>query len=79
MLLMTTALGLGACWVIAPCIDIRDEELIKELFNIPEGIKAISIISIGHPVREHRPRPRLPIQDIVFKEKWGDPYYRGEA
>jgi nitroreductase len=79
MLLMTTALGLGACWVIAPCIDIRDEELIKKLFNIPEGIKAISIISIGYPVREHRPRPRLPIQEIVFNEKWGDPYYRGEA
>ena len=26
ILLMVTALGLGACWVIAPCIDIRDEE-----------------------------------------------------
>ncbi len=31
MLLMVTALGLGACWVIAPCIDIRDEERIKAL------------------------------------------------
>jgi len=76
MLLMVTALGLGACWVIAPCIDIRDEERVKELFTIPEGYKAISIISVGHPVRPHRPRPRLPIHELVFREKFGEPYYK---
>ena len=76
ILLMVTALGLGACWVIAPCIDIRDEERIKALLGIPEGYKAVSILSVGHPTREHRPRPRLPISELVFKEKWGDPYYK---
>lgn len=75
MLLMITALGLGACWVIAPCIDIRDELKIKELLDIPEGFKAISLISIGHPSRPHRPRPRLPINQLVFSETWGIPYY----
>ncbi len=76
ILLMVTALDLGACWVIAPCIDIRDEERIKELLAIPENMKAISIISIGHPTRLHRPRPRLPLSEIVFNEKWGDSYYK---
>ena len=76
ILLMVTALDLGACWVIAPCIDIRDEERLKELLGMPEDYKAISIISIGHPTRPHRPRPRLPIKDIVFTEKWGDAYYK---
>lgn len=75
ILLMVTALGLGACWVIAPCIDIRDEERIKDLFSIPQGYKAISIISIGHPTRPHRPRPRLSLKEIVFSEKWGENYY----
>lgn len=75
MLLMIAALGLGACWVIAPCIDVRDEERVKELFGIPEGFKAVSIISLGHPVRPHRPRPRLPIHELVFKEKFGEAYY----
>jgi nitroreductase len=78
MLLMVTALGLGACWVIAPCIDIRDEERVKELLGIPEGFKAISLISIGHPTRPHRPRPRLPISQLVFLEKWDKPYYEGQ-
>jgi len=79
MLLMVTALDLGACWVIAPCIDIRDEERIKALLAIPEGFKAVSILSVGHPTRPHRQRPRLPINELVFKEKWGDPYYKETA
>jgi nitroreductase len=79
MLLMVTALGLGACWVIAPCIDIRDEERVKALLGMPEGFKAVSIISVGHPTRPHRPRPRLPIKDLVFLEKWGESYYKEQA
>jgi len=79
MLLMVTALGLGACWVIAPCIDIRDEERVKALLNIPEGFKAVSVISVGRPTRPHRPRPRMPINQLVFSEKWGDPYYKDQA
>jgi nitroreductase len=79
MLLMITALGLGACWVIAPCIDIRDEERVKALLGMPEGFKAVSIISVGHPTRPHRPRPRLPIEDLVFLEKWGESYYKEQA
>ncbi len=77
MLLMITALGLGACWIIAPCIDVRDEERIKALLNIPEGIKVVSLISVGHPTREHRPRPRIAIEDLVFDETWGQPFYGG--
>ncbi len=75
MLLMVTALGLGACWVIAPCIDIRDEERLKALLDIPPGFKAISLISIGRPTRPHRPRPRIALDQLVFSEKWGEPYY----
>jgi nitroreductase len=65
--------------VIAPCIDIRDEERLKDILGLPEGIKAVSIISIGHPTRPHRPRPRLPLKEIVFRETWGEPYYKDEA
>lgn len=79
MLLMITGLGLGACWVIAPCIDIRDEERVKDLLGMPEGFKAVSILSVGHPTRPHRPRPRLPIKDLVFRETWGNTYYKDPA
>ena len=59
MLIMITALGLGACWVIAPCIDIRDEERLKQLLGVPEGFKIVSIVALGHPTRYPKPRPRL--------------------
>ena len=79
ILLMVTALGLGACWVIAPCIDIRDEERLKALLGVPEGVKVISIIAVGHPTRPHRPRPRLPLQELVYSEEWGAAYYEEGA
>jgi nitroreductase len=79
MLLMVTALDLGACWVIAPCTDIRDEERLKALLDVPEGFKIISVIGIGHPTRPHKPRPRIQRHELVFDEKWGIPYYEEES
>jgi nitroreductase len=79
MLLLVTALGLGACWVIAPCIDIRDEERLKHLLDIPEEIKVVSIVAIGHPTRPHRPRPRLSLDKLVYDERWGNAYFEEEA
>lgn len=75
MLLTVTSLDLGACWVIAPCIDVRDEEKVREYFEIPEDYKVVSIISIGKPSRIPNPRPRIPLKDLVFNEKFGEPYY----
>jgi nitroreductase len=79
MLLMATALGLGACWVIAPCIDIRDEERLKDLLGVPEGVKVVSIVAVGHPTRSHRPRPRIPLNELVYSENWDSPYYKEET
>jgi len=78
MLLMVTALGLGACWVIAPCIDIRDEERLKDLLDVPEEIKVVSIVAVGHHTRPRRPRPRIPLNELVYSEKWDTPYYTEE-
>ncbi|NLM51600.1 MAG: hypothetical protein GX197_02095 [Firmicutes bacterium] len=75
MLLAVTALGLGACWLVAPCIDVRDEMVLNEYFGIPEDYKTISIIAIGQPSRIPRPRPRIDLEDLVFSEKYGQPYY----
>lgn len=79
MLLMAAALGLGACWVIAPCIDIRDEERMKDLLEVPEGVKIVSVIAVGQPARSPGPRPRLPMNELVYSEVWKSPYYEEEA
>jgi nitroreductase len=79
VLLAVAAAGLGACWVIAPCIDIRDEIVLKQYFDIPEDYKAISIISIGEASRMPNPRPRIALEDLVFGEKFGAVYYEKEG
>jgi nitroreductase len=55
------SLGLGSCW-----IQIRNrlhtsgqsaEDYIRDLLGIPEGVKVLSIISIGYPAETKQPVP----------------------
>lgn len=71
MLLAAHALGLGACWVVAANTDIRDEVKVKELLKIPEEYTLYAIISIGYPAESPKPRPRIPLEELVFYEEWG--------
>ncbi|MGI5858649.1 MAG: nitroreductase family protein [Tepidanaerobacteraceae bacterium] len=75
MLIMISALGLGATWVIAPCTDIRDELEVCELLGVPKDYKLISIIPLGHMERLPRPRPRLELKDITYQDKFNNPYF----
>jgi nitroreductase len=77
MLLTVTSLGLGACWLVAPCIDVRDEMKMKEHFKVPEEFKIFAIISVGVPVKIPNPRPRIPLHELTYKEEYGPPYYPG--
>ncbi len=43
VVLAATAEGLGSCWVCS-----FDEKLVKKLLGIPETMKAIAIIALGH-------------------------------
>jgi nitroreductase len=76
MLIMVSALGLGACWVVAPVTDIRDELEVNEILAIPGDYKAISLIPIGHMERLPRPRPRLALKEIMFADQFGKPYFK---
>lgn len=75
MLLTVTSLGLGACWLVAPCIDIRDEMRMKNHFQVPDEYKIYAIISIGVPAKIANPRPRIPLNELVFDEEFGEAYY----
>lgn len=78
MCLAATSLGLGTCWVGATTLDVRDERAINEYFGIPEGYKSFGILALGDPARYPHARPRHPLSEIVFKEKFGVPYYEAE-
>jgi len=65
LLLAVHALGLGACWIGA----FRDEEVAKAL-NLPEWVRPIAIIPIGYPAEEPSPTTRIPLKNLVHRERY---------
>lgn len=57
--------GLGTCWIGA-----FDEEKVKEILNIPENIRVVSLLPLGYPRDIPRPKSRTNLDEIVMWEKW---------
>ncbi len=69
ILLSSTALGLGSCWVgVYP----REErmKLFKEYFRLPDHIEAFSLIAIGYPAEEKKMPERFSPEKI-YMNTWG--------
>jgi nitroreductase len=65
LLLAAHALGLAACWVGA----FKEEE-VREVLNIPEGVRPVAIVPIGYPAENPVFRSRRPVSDVVHYECW---------
>lgn len=63
IMLRATEMGLGTCWV-----GMFNEALIKERFNLPETVRIVSLLAVGHPNEpEVYPRKRKSLEDIIIK------------
>jgi nitroreductase len=75
ILLEAHSLGLGACWVHGPVASTRDAKKFKEILKIPTGMgeyKVIAYVAIGWPKEQRKhPRPKLPMEDLVYWEEFG--------
>ncbi len=59
-------LGLGACWTMVATGDATVEQRIRQEVGRPEdNWEVAGIITLGHPARAPKPRPRRPIADVV--------------
>jgi nitroreductase len=58
--------GLGTCWVGA----ITPKEVHK-VMKLPDDIFVHSLIPLGYPDEDPKPRPRKPHDKIIFWEKYG--------
>jgi len=74
-LIQAAELGLGTCWV-----GIRGgegaegpgparEESVREVLGIPEEIRVLGIVSLGHPRGEPTPKPAGPM-NAIHHESW---------
>lgn len=73
ILLSATALGLGSDWVKA-----MDEESVKDILKLPNGLRPVGIIPIGYakekPVREKL----IPFERISWFDRYGQKYHISE-
>ncbi len=65
MVLAATEKGLGTCFIGA-----FNQEEVKQVLEIPEEYQVVDLITVGYPAEEPPPRPRLPLEEIVFFNKW---------
>ncbi|UCG34954.1 MAG: nitroreductase family protein [Candidatus Omnitrophota bacterium] len=71
MTLAAVELGLGTCWIGA-----FHEDEVKNILSVPDDIRVVELLALGYPVSESTSfKERLPLEDIVFFEKWGSSYH----
>ncbi len=68
MVLASTGLGYGTCWIGA-----FEEEQVKQLLGVPERIAVVALLPIGVPDEKPQPKPRKDFGEIFFDEKYGKP------
>ena len=71
MLLAARALGLGCTLTTRHLLYERESEA---AMGLPEGVHSYAILPIGYPMGRFGPVGRGKLSDIVFQDKWGQPY-----
>ena len=68
ILLLAVAQGLSTCWIGA-----FDEEKVKDICSIPDGLRPIALIPIAYPasLEEKKAPPRRELKEITFGNAYG--------
>jgi len=65
MLLTAYELGLGTCWNGS-----FDDEGVKEILGLPDGVETVAIISFGYPAETSTGLRRKKLEEIVHRERY---------
>jgi len=71
MLLAARALGLGATLTTRHLVHEKETEA---ALGLPQGVHSYAILPIGYPMGNFGPVRRGPLAEIVYGDKWGEPY-----
>ena len=71
MLLAARALGLGATLTTRHLLYEKEAD---QALGLPEGVRSWAILPIGWPLGKFGPIKRAPLADVVYQDKWGQPY-----
>jgi nitroreductase len=73
MLLAAVALGYGSLWVEGYVL--RQEPLARQILGVPEDLRVIAVLPIGHPATEARQADKKPLEAVLHWNRFGQ---RGE-
>lgn len=68
LLLALHAVGLGAVWIQA----LRNIDEIRTTINAPDNVIPVAILAVGYPNEQPIARPRKPLNEIVYLNKYGN-------
>jgi nitroreductase len=71
MLLAARALGLGATLTTR---HLLYEDEVEAALGLPPGVHSYAILPIGYPIGRFGPVGRGTLSDIVYEDRWGNPY-----
>lgn len=68
IMLAAHAFGLGTVWIQT----MRDNDKIREILGLPDNFFVVSLLAIGYPDEHPTPKPRKPLSEILFYDKFGN-------
>jgi len=71
MLLAARALGLGATLTT---LYLNFEREVEAALGLPSDVHSYALIPIGYPMGRFGPVRRAPLTEVVFENRWGQPY-----
>jgi nitroreductase len=71
MLLAARALGLGSTLTTRHLLHEKEAEA---ALGLPDGVHSYAILPIGYPMGKFGPVGRAPLSEVVFEERWGQPW-----
>jgi len=71
MLLAARALGLGATLTT---LYLSFEKEVEAALGLPADVHSYALLPIGYPMGRFGSVRRMPLADVVYEDRWGQPY-----
>lgn len=71
MLLAARALGLGATLTT---LYLTFEKEVESALGLPADVHSYALLPIGYPIGPFGPVRRVPLAEVVYRDRWGQQY-----
>ncbi|MEM5766417.1 MAG: nitroreductase family protein [Candidatus Aenigmatarchaeota archaeon] len=69
MLVTANALNLAAEWIRS-----FDEEMVKDILNLPNNLRPVAIVAVGYAEEEEEKKERIPFDNLTYYNVYGKKY-----